>query len=78
MANFITICGEFVNLDKVCHILVYTRTDDTVIIEVEYEHSIKNIPCAGAEDEVRSEVRWAIGQALGTVPIGPAHISEAT
>lgn len=78
MANFIAICGEFVNLDKVCHISVYTRTDNTVIIEVEYEHSIKNIPCAGTEDEVRNDIRWAIGQVFDTVPIGPAHISEVT
>lgn len=87
MANFIAICGEFVNLDKVCHISVYTRTDDIVIVEVEYERSIKEveyerfikeIPCAGTEDEVRNEVRWAIRQALGAVPTGPVNMPEDT
>lgn len=81
MANFIAICGEFVNLDKVCHIQVYTRytrTDDIVIVEVEYEHSVKEIPCAGTEDDVRNEVCWAIRQVLGAVPTGPVDISEDT
>lgn len=78
MANFITVGGEFVNLDKVCHISVYTNTDGTVITEIEYERSIKEIPCAGTEDEVRNDIRWAIEQALGAVLTGPAHTSEAT
>lgn len=78
MANFITVGGEFVNLDKVCHISVYTNTDGTVITEIECERSIKEIPCAGTEDEVRDDIRWAIRQVLDTVPIGPAHISEVT
>lgn len=78
MANFITVGGEFVNLDKVCHISVYTRTDNIVIVEIEYERAIKEIPCAGTEDEIRQDIRWAIRPALGAVPIGPAHISEAT
>lgn len=77
MANFITIGGEFVNLDKVCHISVYTHTNGTVIAEIEYERSIKEIPCAGTEDEVHKDIRWAI-KPLGAVPTGPAHISEAT
>ena len=87
MANFITVGGEFVNLNKVCHISVYTRTDDIVIVEVEYERSIKEveyerfikkIPCAGTEDEVRNDIRWAIEQALGAVPTGPVDILEDT
>jgi hypothetical protein len=78
MANFITVGGEFINLDKVCHISVYTNTDGTVITEIEYERAIKEIPCAGTEDEVRNEVRWAIRQALDIVPTGPTHISETT
>ena len=73
MANFITVGGEFVNLDKVCHISVYTRTDNTVIVEIEYERTIKEIPCAGTEDKVRQHIRWALSPALG-----PAHISEDT
>lgn len=78
MANFIAICGEFVNLDKICHIQVYACADNTTTIEIAYERSVKRILCAGAEDEVRNEVRWAIRQALGAVPTGPVNISEAT
>lgn len=78
MANFITVGGEFVNLDKVCHISVYTNTDGTVITEIECERSIKEIPCAGPEDEVRNDIRWAIEQALGAVPTGPVDILEDT
>jgi hypothetical protein len=75
MANFIAICGEFVNLDKVCHIQVYACADDTTTIEIAYEHSVKRILCAGTEDEVRNEVRWAI---LGATPNGPARIPGDT
>jgi hypothetical protein len=78
MANFIAICGEFVNLDKVCHIQVYACADNTATIEIAYERSVKRILCAGTEDEVRNEVRWAIRQALGAVPTGPVNMPEAT
>lgn len=78
MANFITVGGEFVNLDKVCHIQVYACADNTTTVEIAYEHSVKRILCAGTEDEVQDDIRWAIRQVLDTVPIGPAHISEAT
>ncbi len=77
MANFITIGGELVNLDKVCHIQVYTCTNDVVMVEVEYERSVKQIPCAGTEDEVREGIRYAVRQILGIIATGPAHISEA-
>lgn len=44
MARYITIGEEFVNLDKVCSIQVYTRTNahnDIVIAKIEFDHSIK-------------------------------------
>lgn len=63
MARYITIGEEFVNLDKVCSIQVYTRTNahnDIVIAKIEFDHSIKKIPCAGSEEEVRTQIKDAI------------------
>lgn len=63
MARYITLGEEFINLDKVCNIQVYSRPttyNDMVIVEVEFDHSVRDIPCAGSEQEVWAQVKDAI------------------
>ena len=82
MARYITIGDEFINIDKVCNIQIYTRANaysqsnelifnDEVIVEVEYDHSVREIPCAGSEEEVRTQVRNAISYASKSFCPGP-------
>lgn len=75
MAKFMIVGREYVNLDKVCHIQVYTCADDTVIVEVEYDHSVKEIPCAGTEEEVWEHIRFALSRSTGLYQ-GPYHPTE--
>lgn len=71
MARYITIGGEFINLDKVCHIQVYSSSTDEVIVEVEYDHSVRDIPCAGSEEEVWTELKEVIRYASKSFCTGP-------
>lgn len=71
MARYITIGSEFINLDKVCHIQVYSSSTDEVIVEVEYDHSVKDIPCAGSEEEVWTELKEVIRYASKSFCTGP-------
>lgn len=71
MASYITIGDEFINLDKVCHIQVYSRPNDEVIVEVEYDHSARKIPCAGSEEEVWTELKEVIRYASKSFCTGP-------
>ena len=71
MASYITIGDEFINLDKVCHIQVYSRPDDEVIVEVEYDHSVREIPCAGSEEEVLAHLKDIIRYAAKSFCSGP-------
>ena len=71
MARYITIGGEFINLDKVCHIQVYSRPTDEVIVEVEYDHSVREIPCAGSEEEVWTQLKEVIRYASKSFCSGP-------
>lgn len=76
MARYITIGDEFINIDKVCNIRVYSRTttcNDKAIVEVEYDHSVEQIPCAGSEEEVWAQVRKAISDASKSFCPGPAR-----
>jgi hypothetical protein len=76
MARYITIGDEFINLDKVCNIQVYSRPatcNDEAIVEVEYDHFVGQIPCAGSEEEVRAQVRKAISDASKSFCPGPAR-----
>lgn len=76
MANYIRVGLEYINLDRACHIQVYSCTDDTVLVEVEYEHSVKEIPCAGTEDEVRNRLNKAIYTACDRFAVGAYHPRE--
>lgn len=71
MARYITIGGEFINLDKVCHIQVYSSSTNEVIVEVEYDHSVRDIPCAGSEEEVWTELKEVIRYASKSFCTGP-------
>lgn len=74
MARYITIGEEFINLDKVCNIQVYSRPtayNDMVIVEVEYDHSVREIPCAGSEKEVWTQIKEAICYASKSFRSGP-------
>ena len=71
MARYITIGGEFINLDKVCHIQVYSSSTNEVIVEVEYDHSVRDIPCAGSEEEVWTQLKEVIRYASKSFCTGP-------
>ena len=71
MANIIVVGEEFINLDRACHIEVYTDQYNEVLVSVEYEHSCKEIPCKGTEDEVRQKLRKAIYSASDRFAAGP-------
>jgi hypothetical protein len=71
MARYITIGGEFINLDKICHIQVYSSSTNEVIVEVEYDHSVRTIPCAGSEEEVWTQLKEVIRYASKSFCSGP-------
>ena len=71
MANYISIGHEFINLDQVGSIQVYTATDDTVIVCVESDNWRHEIPCAGTKNEVRMLIWKAIYRACGSCEKGP-------
>lgn len=72
MANYISIGHEFINLDRVGSIQVYTDTDNTVIACVESDNWRLEIPCAGTENEVHMSIWKAIYRACGSCEEGPA------
>lgn len=71
MANYISIGHEFINLERVNAIQVYTNTDGTVIASVESDGWILEIPCAGTEEEVRMLIWKAIYRTCGSCEKGP-------
>ena len=71
MANYISIGHEFVNLERVNAIQVYTDTDGTVIACVEGNEWFLEIPCAGTEEEVHALIWRAISRTCGSCEEGP-------
>jgi hypothetical protein len=71
MANYISIGHEFINLDRVKAIQVYTDTQGTVIACVESADWLHEIPCAGTEEEVRALIWGAISRTCGSCEAGP-------
>ena len=59
--EFITIGNHTINLERVCGFQVYGREDQNcTIVEVEYEHSTHEIPCAGCYSKVINDLREAL------------------
>ena len=71
MANYISIGHEFINLEYVKAIQVYTDTQGAVIASVESNDWILEIPCAGTEEEVRMLIWKAIYRTCGSCEKGP-------
>jgi hypothetical protein len=71
MANYISIGHEFINLEYVKAIQVYTDTQGTVIACVESDDWLHEIPCAGTEEEVRMLIWKAIYRTCGSCEEGP-------
>lgn len=76
MANYIRVGLEYINIERACHIQVFSNSDDEVIVEVEYEHSVRQIPCAGTEEEVRTSLNRAIYNACDRFAVGAYHPTE--
>lgn len=71
MANYISIGHEFINLERVNAIQVYTDIKDTVIACVESDGWLHRIPCAGTEEEVHALIWRAISRTCGSCEAGP-------
>lgn len=69
--EFITIGNHIINLERICGFQVYGSEDQNyTIVEVEYEHSCHEIPCAGCYSKVVNDLRESLRK-HGLVIPGP-------
>ena len=61
--TFLRVGNHIVNLDKVCNFQVWdSKEPGCTVVQIEYEHSSYEIPCAGCYSKVFNDLRAALSK----------------